>query len=156
MVPKEALQGMQLFQGLDDSQLDKLARLCQEETYETGDIIFREGSKASKLYLIDYGKAIVEMGHLTEMETGQGIVGVITTGDSFGWSALVEPHYNTGTVRCLTKVKVITINGEELDRLFDADPKLGLHIFRRLASVIARRLRETRQLLAEERQSLSR
>jgi len=56
-------------------------------------------------------------------------------------------------VRALANSRALAIKGEDLRRLFEADPVLGYRVMDKLASVISTRLRDTRLQLADVIQS---
>ncbi|MBW2183699.1 MAG: cyclic nucleotide-binding domain-containing protein [Deltaproteobacteria bacterium] len=68
-------------------------------------------------------------------------------GELFGWSALVEPKRYSASVKCLKEVRVLSINGEELEKLFEEDPVMGLTFMKKIASLIDNRLNAVRTRL---------
>ncbi|MBW2184230.1 MAG: hypothetical protein JRF49_10255, partial [Deltaproteobacteria bacterium] len=65
----------------------------------------------------------------------------------FGWSALVEPKSYSASVKCLKEVRALSINGEELEKLFEEDPVMGLTFMKKIASLIDNRLNALRTRL---------
>jgi signal-transduction protein with cAMP-binding, CBS, and nucleotidyltransferase domain len=49
---KETLANSELFKGLTDEELDRVASVSRVEIYEGGAILFTEGSTAEDLYII--------------------------------------------------------------------------------------------------------
>ena len=135
------IQGSRVFHQLNNQQLQKLVAISREETYETGHSIFKEGDPAQNFYILEEGKVILEM-RLAPVEERSpsplGTIDVVTRGETFGWSALVEPY-------------IFTINGAKLRELMDADPLMGYEVMKGLSQVIASRLSHTRQMLLSER-----
>lgn len=138
MISNEGLKVSSLFQDLEDVYLSKIAKLCQEEIYQVQDLIVKEGEEAKKVYVLIEGSIAIQI-HLKKYQ--YFIVGTIDKkGELFGWSALVEPKCYSASVKCLEKTKVLSINGEELEKLFEDDPALGLTFMRKIASLIDHRL----------------
>ena len=77
----------------------------------------------------------------------QAVIDTVTKGGSFGWSAMVPPYVLTGTVTAVDVVRLIAIPGDELRGLCRINCGLCYTIMERLATVIARRLGETRAQL---------
>jgi signal transduction histidine kinase/CRP-like cAMP-binding protein len=147
MVPIAILKRFPIFEGLTDSQLERIAALCQEEVYESGVEIFREGEEAKYLYLLLVGTAALEMRIQAwpQEHPKRTVIDVITRGEPFGWSALVEPHILTLSAKTLEQSRVIVIKGADLYRLFERDQQMGYLVMERLTSVVGGRLRETRK-----------
>jgi CRP/FNR family cyclic AMP-dependent transcriptional regulator len=51
----EFLRQVDIFYDLTDEQLNGLARICREEAYEKGDIVFKENTAGDTLYIIQEG-----------------------------------------------------------------------------------------------------
>ncbi len=148
-VIKQVLAGSQLFGELGDEELDKIAELCREETYEAGVTIFREDEEAAELYIVEEGRIVLEMRMRLGSGPGrQGAVDVITKGQVFGWSALSEPQTLTMSARCLEQTKVVAVDGERMRRLLEEDWPTGYTVMKGLVVVVSDRLRQTRNTLA--------
>ena len=71
-------------------------------------------------------------------------------GEIFGWSALVEGGRSTASAESLEESQVLSFRKKDLEALFYKDPALGYRFMKRLASLISRRLENTRTLLLRE------
>lgn len=150
MVPKEALRKASVFSGLTDEELGRVAELGEWEAFEAGAQLFREGSSATKLYIVDKGKVAIQME--LGLELGQGKTVTVSTlydGDVVAWSALVPPHELTASARCCYDTRFIAFPAQALCQLCEADPALGLNLLRRVAQVATERLRDTHLQLVE-------
>jgi len=58
MVSTEVLKEFRFFEGLDDSELAKIAGVCHERTRNEGDLFFVQGRKATELHLCRSGKVM--------------------------------------------------------------------------------------------------
>jgi signal transduction histidine kinase len=149
MITIQALSKFPIFEGLTNDELEKIAALCREEVYEAGAIIHEEGSAAEYLYIVQDGKVTLEM----ELELQpyasprRTTIEVVTKGEAFGWSALVEPHTRTLSAECMERTRLIVLKGSNLLDLFDSEPHIGYRITRGIAEMVASRLRDTRQKL---------
>jgi signal-transduction protein with cAMP-binding, CBS, and nucleotidyltransferase domain len=93
----DALRDSELLGGLDASRLEKISTLCRGDTRPKDAIIFDEGHEATELYLLQSGRVALEM-QVQPVPDGPVIptaLEVISKGECFGWSALVEPHFYT-------------------------------------------------------------
>lgn len=149
MVTISLLRRFKTFEGLADSELGQIADLCREDEYEVGAIIYEEGDVANDLYVVAQGKVSLETGvplwpHASPTRVA---VDIVTRGEVFGKSALVEPHIRVLSPRCLERTKVVAIDGSELRRLLDAAPHIGYKLMGRIADATASRLMSTRKEL---------
>ena len=145
MVSIEILRASSLFQDLKDVYLSKIAALCQEEIYNPQDIIFNEGEEAKKIYVLIEGSVAIQI----QLKKHQYVIvsTIEEKGELFGWSALVEPRCYSAVVKCLGKTRVLSVGGEELEKLFKDDPVFGLTFMKKIASLIDSRLITTRNRL---------
>ena len=149
---EKTLKRAEVFLGLDDSDLDKIASLpsCEERAYQAGEVIIRAGDKAKYLYVLKEGQVdlVMELPPRSKVAVTRVVVDKITTGDFFGWSALVAPHIYTMTAICEEPSQVVVISGAELMALFEKDCHLGYKVFQSLTSIIGTRMRQMEQALA--------
>jgi CRP/FNR family cyclic AMP-dependent transcriptional regulator len=146
MIPLETLRKSDVFGGLTDDELVAIARLAHEETYGAGAQILMENGPAKYLYLVAEGRVVI----LIDMARGrQAVIDTVTKGNSFGWSAMVPPYILTGTATAVDNVRLVVIPGDELRGLCKVNCGLCYTIMERLATIISRRLSDTRlQLLS--------
>jgi signal transduction histidine kinase/CRP-like cAMP-binding protein len=140
-----------ILEGLTDDELDRIADLCRVEVYEAGATIHEEGSAAEYLYIVQEGKVVLEM----ELELQpyasprQTTIEVVTEGEAFGWSALVEPYTRTLSAKCMERTKLIVLKGSDLLDLFESEPHIGYEVMAGIANLVASRLRDTREKLTD-------
>ena len=152
---EKTLKRAEVFLGLDDSDLSKIATLpsCREGAYQPERVIFRTGDKAKYLYVLKGGEIdlMVEVPPKSEQAATQVVVDRITTGGFFGWSALVKPHFYTMSAICTGPSSVVVISGAELMALFEKEYHIGYKVFQSLSHIIGIRLRDMEQVLATGR-----
>ena len=142
----DTLKSSELFEGLETHQLEKVAVLCRGGSYKEGVMIFREGDEATELYVLTDGRVALEMDvrPVPDRPAIPTAVEVVSKGEGFGWSALVEPHIYTLSARCMTNCTVLAIKGDMLRKVIADDPGLGYELMKRLARLISLRLSHTR------------
>ena len=146
MVMIDTLKSCEFFSGLMIEHLEKVAVLCRGGSYQQGTMIFKEGDEATELYVLTGGRVALEM-EVRPMPDRPAIptaVEVVTKGESFGWSALVEPYIYTLSARCMTNCTTLAIKGDMLRKVMADDPGLGYELMKRLAGLISLRLTHTR------------
>jgi len=147
----EILRKSQLFWGLSDSQIDKLASLCWEESYRAGAHIFNAGDRAEHLYIIMEGRVALEMTiRIGQRTRKQATLDVITKGEAFGWSAPFSerlPIFNMSAI-ATEDTRLLVFKGEDLRRLYDEDPELYRKMLEELIYLVCNRLQHTKKTLA--------
>jgi len=142
----DTLKSSELFEGLEIRLLEKVSPLCRGGSYKEGDTIFKEGEEAAELYILTDGRVALEMDvrPVPERPAIPTAVEVVSKGEAFGWSALVEPHIYTLSARCMAHCTVLAIKADMLRRTIADDPNLGYELMKRIAQLIALRLSHTR------------
>ena len=148
---EQTLKRAEVFLGLDDNELAKIAALpsCREETHQAGEVIIRAGDEAKYLYVLKEGQVdvVTEVPPTAKQEPTRVAVDRITKGGFFGWSALVKPHFYVMSAVCQEPSTVVRISGVELMALFDEDYYIGYKVFQSLSHVTGTRLRDVEQVL---------
>ena len=148
MISPELLRRHPFFGGLKDDELAGIAMIAEECSFPDGGTIFREGERATYLYILTGGTVdlIYEIHRPGGIDTSY--VGSINTGEPFGISAFVEPYVFTATGKAHGEVKTIAIDAAALRALSEVDCHLGYTIMRQVAVALAERLNFARVQLA--------
>jgi len=155
MVSAEMLKGFQLFEGLAESELVEVAKLCRERSYEQGSIIFTAGGSATDIYLLKDGEVNIQVELVIYDLEARVTVYTIRKGETFAWSALVPPHKLTASARCQQKTEVLTIDGKELMDILKKNNHIGCVVMQNLSKVISSRLAATMVALRHQIQKAS-
>jgi CRP-like cAMP-binding protein len=138
MVSPGELKPCSFFRDCPDAYLAKLADICQEESFLPEECIFREGEEAIKIYILIEGSVALQV----QLKKYHHFV--VSTmeekGELFGWSAVVESKRYSATIKCLQQTRALSLKGEDLEKLFQEDPPLGLHFMKKIAGLIDQRL----------------
>ena len=150
-----ALKRCEVFVGLDDSDLQKIANLSswQRNTYKPGDYVFRQDATADYFYILEDGEVnllVVVQADSPNSTKKEVPVDTVTTGDVFGWSSLVAPHSLTMSAVCVKPSTVLTVSGIELVGLLDCNQSIGYEVMKGLVRVIGARFRDIRRRFANE------
>lgn len=131
-----------LFVGMRQEFIDSVSQALEDETFEDGTFIFRQGDPATSLYFLSSGRVRVTVG-------AHGSVTKILSrpGEAFGWSSLVGRGTYTASTRCLGVTRVKKVSAEEMSQLLEQDPAAGLIFYRRLARFIRERLIDSYRIL---------
>jgi len=140
-----AIKESDLFKGVSQRFITKIANNSEEETYKGNAVIFKIGEKASNFYVLADGAIDVSLGN--QQNT---YMTVSKPGEVFGWSALVEPYVYTATAKCTKETKVIKISRDLIETAINEHPAEGLAVLKNLTGIIAHRLRYAYQSLVPE------
>lgn len=138
------LKSIEMFIGLTDEELNKVARLCKPETYESGDVVLEKSSPTDNLYLIQQGTVEI----ITDPEAleakpslADSLIVTLGKGQSFGEMGLVDSGVRSATVRAGTAIKVLTIPCQAFRELFEVDNHVGYLVMRNIAADLSFKLR---------------
>lgn len=124
-----------LFQGMPEETRKKIIAAATEESHAQGAFLFHQGDPAHNLYILIEGRVRIGVGP-------QEILAHVASdlGDVIGWSSLTENTSYTASAECVVPVKVLKIVNSDVDQILQQDPACGMIFFRRLATLIGRRL----------------
>ena len=125
-----------LFGEISSKVMNEIVDICVEEIYEKGTTIFNQGEEAENLYILKEGTL-----NLMVSNGGSLVFSLSQPGEVFGWSSLFESGRYTASGICDTDLKVVKIGRKELYTILKYNPEDGFIVMRRLAGVIANRLK---------------
>jgi HlyB family type I secretion system ABC transporter len=121
----DILRRSSVFRFVSDEHFEAIEPLLQEEHYDFGDGIVRQGDPADAFYVLTRGRARA----LKIKGDGEEIpLAVLKPGDSFGEAALAEGGTRNATVRCSTAVDVLRIDRADFLELVRRVPDLKQYI----------------------------
>jgi len=144
VIVPEVFKDFPFFAGLTEMELESLANIAYEFAFQADEVIFNEGDRAYTLYLLLAGWVDIVVESDIQGQHRQ-LVTTLTTGNIFGWSALVEPYVYTSSVICASPVQAIGFDRIKLEALFETNQRLCYTITVRVCQVIASRLHSTRR-----------
>jgi CRP-like cAMP-binding protein len=134
-----------LLDGLNESQLERLASLGRPAKFDADATIFREGDLHDRVYLILQGRVRLEMN-----VPGRGRMPILSLGggDLLAFSPLVGAEAMTATAVATEPTESLRFDAAEIRDLCERDHEFGFLLMRELSVALARRLIATRlQLL---------
>lgn len=147
MIKSQLLSQAEFFEGLSVEQLATIADQCEEVSCRQGEVLFREGHKAERLYILSEGEIHISI-QLSSRPERLTMSVIDEPGQVLGWSALVAPYQYTASALCKTDGRLLAIDGQALMQVLKQDPTMGFVIVQRLVEVIGARLRHTRIAVA--------
>jgi CRP/FNR family cyclic AMP-dependent transcriptional regulator len=129
------LKEIELFEGVDFEVMNEIAGICSEDSYSKDTVLFEKDEQAKCLYFLLEGTV-----YLVIKNGGSITYNLSEPGDVFGWSSMLENGKYTASGICATDLKVVKIERDKLNRIFQNRPEVGFKVLQRLAGVISRRL----------------
>src|SRR2546430_6158980 len=128
-----ALGAGELFNGLEQSILEKLAALARRESYQAGAMLYQPGGPAEDFFVLESGRVEFLIGPGERTAPG-GFM--LKKGEVFGWAALLDGYpARIAGARCLEESALLRINGQAALRVLEGDPAAGLPRIRPLGGV---------------------
>ncbi len=122
---------------LDDDMLTKLIPITELLLFDDKEIIFRQGDKAERLYMLLQGKVLLEQ-RLTQRITV--FISAIKPGFTFGWSAMLDEDAFTSDAVCADPCKVFSFRREKIMALMEQDHSLGYIMSQSLLRILKKRI----------------
>jgi len=135
------------FSGLDDSYREFLSNSATELQIKKGSVLFKQGDRADKFYLLRNGQVSVQvpalMGPSLEIQTlGEDQV--------LGWSWLIPPYRWNFLARAVEESDLLEFDGGAILARCEEDPKFGYELFKCFAALMSERLAAARQKMMDQ------
>ncbi len=135
------------FSELDDNFMKFLSDSATELKIKKGDVLFRQGERADKFYLLRNGQMSVQvpalMGPTLEIQT-------LGEDQMLGWSWLIPPYRWNFQARALEDSDLLEFDGSAILARCEEDPKFGYELLKRFATLMSERLDAARQKMMDE------
>ena len=144
MAVTDLLRNVAIFKDLDDGDLARISELCREQSFVSGEYIFREGEHGNRLFLIVEGEVRISR---TIPGSGEEALAVLKPGAMFGEMAVFDRHerstdaISNGGTRCLT------IARSDFELLLDFNRDLAYKVLWAVVRMLSGRLRSTNDSL---------
>ncbi|MBI4340600.1 MAG: cyclic nucleotide-binding domain-containing protein [Chloroflexi bacterium] len=154
MTIAEVLLRCSLFSCMGEEELQRIVPLCTRLAAADGATFFRQGQPARSLYVLESGKAGLELS--VQRPDGYGyanptMVALLAPGEAFGWSAVVPPHIMTLSAHSVGPSNVLLVDGQALREMLQRHRDMGYTFMAGLSQLLAERLMQTRETLIYER-----
>jgi CRP/FNR family cyclic AMP-dependent transcriptional regulator len=139
---KNFLQQVDLFSGLSDKSLAKIAELCRVKNYRAGDVVVERNTPPDSFYLIETGtvQIVTAPEDRTESFSNAAII-LLGRGQSFGEMGLVDKGPRSATAKAVTDTKLLALDCQPFRALCDADTNLGYQVMKNIAVDLSFKLR---------------
>ncbi|MFQ5545270.1 MAG: Crp/Fnr family transcriptional regulator [Acidiferrobacterales bacterium] len=135
------------FSELDDNFMKFLSDSVKELRIKKGDVLFQQGERADKFYLLRNGQVSVQvpalMGPTLEIQT-------LGEDQMLGWSWLIPPYRWNFQARAVEDSDLLEFDGSAILARCEEDPKFGYKLLKRFAALMSERLDAARQKMMDE------
>jgi CRP/FNR family cyclic AMP-dependent transcriptional regulator len=139
----ELLGSIPLFEGLTEDDLQALAASVTRRTFESGQLIFKQGDAGTEMYVVANGHVNI---HLPGPTAGEPVsLKDIGRGEYFGELALFDDKPRSASARATSSAVLFELSRPTLSGYLERRPLAAMAILRTMAE----RLRETNTLLSE-------
>lgn len=130
-----------VFAGLTPTQTKLIVSYASELEFKPGQRVFQRDFDAHEFFIVRKGSVAIEVPAID----GESLK-IQTVGDDslLGWSWFIPPYRWSFDARAVTPSTVISVDGQKLRQACDADTKLGYHLVKRFAMLMAERLNAAR------------
>lgn len=120
------IHNIPLLSGLDDSEIEKISKGVSSHTYKKGEVIFQQGERASKLYIVCAGKLKI-FKNLAEGK--EQILYILSEGDFIGAFNLLKADRFDFSAVALETTQISTLDKSAFDQVMISNPEITLKIF---------------------------
>ena len=136
------LSQVELFDGLNEPELQKVAAICERRDYAAGDIITHQGETGDELFVIWDGLVEVVLRESAATDLQPRTVVNLGQGQVFGEMALVDFGPRSATVRVISKRATLqSIPRDAFLALCDENHRMGYVVMRNMAADLSFKLR---------------
>ena len=125
------MKNVPLFNGLTDSQIERLTRRVVERDYKAGEVIVQQGTGGEGFFIIVDGKAEA----IHERNDGEkNVVNIFKTTDFFGELALLSEGMRTATVVAVDDSRCLVLTRWEFRACLKEDSEIAVVILEEMAN----------------------
>jgi CRP-like cAMP-binding protein len=138
-----------IFADLDEGELARVAEICQEQTFQSGEVIFKEGDPGNRLYVIAKGEVRISR---TIPGSGEEALAVLKPGACFGEMSVFDRSERSTDAISNGPSTLVTISRPDFELVLDFNRDLAFKVLWSVTRMLSTRLRATndnlRSLLA--------
>lgn len=136
---------MQIFQLLDDEELEKIISYFEVANYPSAATVFNEGEEGDSIGFVISGKLQVKKE--TEFKGKQIVLAILSKGSFAGELSMLDSQPRTASIIALEDSKLLIIQREALESFIQKYPASGIKILKGIIRTMAIRQRKTTERL---------
>ena len=131
---QEAIEDLELFNGLQAEQQARVAAQCQVVSFDEGSELFHMGEPADRMFVIIEGEATIHM------PKDGSVVGEVGPGELVGERALLVGEEHSATAVAHQRMVAASLSKASMDKLTRRRPDIGMILYRNLALALGSKL----------------
>lgn len=139
------LTEVDIFRGLLDRHLDRIAAICEERSFQAGEFLGIQEQAGNWLYVIRRGEITVT----STGPRGSLVVRTVRQHETLPVAVLFDPPKLVTTAQAATDGEALALSRVRLLELCELEPRIGMHIYRAVCRILMSRYRYTLQALSE-------
>ena len=152
MNPSDVIKRTFIFDDLDEQDLLNVLRITKERHFSKDEVIMQEGQEGDSMYIIVDGS--VEVSKTLTMKTGEDdfaerekILTSLGSADNvvFGEIAMIDREKRSASVIATSDCVFLEIEREDFLKLIEQRPQMGVTVLKKIAELLASRLRQSSQ-----------
>ena len=140
----ELLRRLEIFKDLNEDELSRIAEICEEREYASGEFIFHEGEPGNRLFVVTSGEVRISR---QIPGAGEEALAVLKPGALFGEMAVFDRSERSTDAIAQGGAKVLTTSRAELEMLLDFNRDLAYKVLWAVVRMLSGRLRATNDSL---------
>ncbi len=144
----DVLKLMDVFSGLPDDQLQKIASMLKERKVGQGTVIFQQGAPGDAMYIVSDGQIKCST---SEPGGKEKVLAFYTNNQFFGEMALLSDNPRSATMTAMSDSKLLVLRKDD----FEGFLANSAHVMRQMMKVIAERQLATNMRLTREQSEAS-
>ncbi len=140
----DLLRHTTIFRDLNDEELARVAMVCTQQSFVSGEYVFREGEEGNRLYLIAEGQVRISR---DVPGSGEEAFAVLKAGALFGEMAVFDRTERSTHAIATGGAKVLTIRRADFELLLDDNRELAYKVLWACVRLLSSRLRSTNDSL---------
>lgn len=145
----ELLKKTAIFGDLDEGELARVAEVCREQSFKSGEMIFKEGEPGNRLFIIAAGEVRISR---TIPGSGEEALAVLKPGACFGEMSVFDRSERSTDAIANGPCTLVTISRPDFELVLDFNRDLAFKVLWSVVRLLSSRLRATndnlRSLLA--------
>jgi CRP-like cAMP-binding protein len=133
-----------IFSDLDDDEVARIAEICSEQHFRSGQTIFKEGEPGNRLFIVSDGEVRVSR---QVHGSGEEALAVLKPGACFGEMAVFDRSERSTDAIANTDCTLLTITRSDFEMLLDFERDLGYKVLWAVVRLLSQRLRVTNENL---------
>jgi len=127
------LKKVYFFRGLSDEEIRRIQEVCHQDSFQSGDIIFEEGSPPDRFYIIAEGSVEVWKNYgLPEAD----LLAVHSRGHLFGEMALIDELPRSATVAAKEPTRLFYIDRDDFQAIIRSNSNIAVCILKSVSDMV--------------------